>query len=67
MNDFSNVDDILYDIDSSCEPKKGQVQYSDFLVATLLLDKISFTNYLEKAYDLYFTNDSERIDKQEFI
>ena len=43
------------------------ISYSDFLVASVSLEKDDVLKYFERAYELFFNNNSECIDTQELI
>lgn len=59
------------DIKSICENTdldgNGQMDYTDFTMGAVDLTKNQFYKYCEKAFEIFFNNDIQQVDKQEFI
>ena len=43
------------------------MDFQDFMMAAVDLSKDMFLKYCEKAFELFFNNDIQQVDKQEFI
>ena len=43
------------------------MDFMDFMMAAVDLSEVMFVKYCERAFEIFFNNDIQQVDKQEFI
>ena len=69
LDRLANIDDETVDsiIDKADIDGNKKMDFMDFMMAAVDLSENQFIKYLERAYEIFFNNDIQQVDKQEFI
>ena len=69
IENLKNIDEDRVDmiIKSTDIDDNGKMDFMDFMMAAVDLSEDQFLKYCESAYEIFFNNDIQQVDKQEFI